>query len=85
MKSSASVGELPPFPPSPYCVGDTKESDSMQAVGVAKIMMRYCSGSNGVLNKDKLSGLLGMTVKYIAELSPQGSSNQPLHWVICRE
>ncbi|WP_163373097.1 hypothetical protein [Endozoicomonas acroporae] len=67
MKSSASVGELPSFPPSPYCVGDTKDSASMQAVGVANIMMRYCSDSKGVLNKDKLSGLLGMTVKYIAE------------------
>ncbi|WP_422449577.1 hypothetical protein [Endozoicomonas sp. ALB091] len=67
MKSSAPVGELPPFPPSPYCVGDRKDSDSTQAVSLAKIMMRYCSNSKGELNKDKLSGLLGKTVKYIAE------------------
>lgn len=39
----------------------------MQAVGLAKSMIRYCSNSNGELRKEKLTDLLSMTVKYIAE------------------
>ncbi|WP_257263279.1 hypothetical protein, partial [Endozoicomonas sp. ONNA2] len=56
------VGGLPSSAPPLY---PAQDADSREADGLVGIMIRYCSDSRGRLNKDRLSGLLGRTIKLV--------------------